>query len=103
MIRKVSYFSILLITLGGLVIGCSDDSSRITSPGVETQWEDFLATGTDEPGVVLDYEEYIAQGYYYPEDTTLYEDQYEDWFDDLGHPSDNDGPSSKDFEEETCR
>ena len=103
MIRKVSYVSIVLVALGGLVVGCSDDSSRVTSPGVETQWDDFLATGTDEPGVILDFEEYIEQGYYYPEDTSLYDYQYEDLFDDLGQPSDDDGPSNKDFEDEVGR
>ena len=74
MIRKLCYFSVMLVALGGLVIGCSDDVSRVTSPEVETQWDDFLSISNDEPGVTFDVEEYISQGYYYPEDNTPVDD-----------------------------
>jgi hypothetical protein len=74
MIRKLSYFFLALVALGGLLIGCSDDISRVTSPGGETQLNDLLSTSNDEPGVTFDVEEYISQGYYYPEDNTPVDD-----------------------------
>ena len=95
MIRKLSCLSVALVALGGLVIGCSDDSSRVTSPGGETQLDDLLSASTDEPGVIIDFEDYIAQGYYYPEDDAsvddgLGQDTNDDSSDDLPtNPKDN--------------
>jgi hypothetical protein len=82
MVRKLSYFSLVLVAFGGLMIGCSDNVSRITSPVVQSQWDDFLSTSADEPGVTFDVEEYISQGYYYPEDETSVDDGLDQYTND---------------------
>jgi hypothetical protein len=89
MVRKLSYFSLVLVAFGGLMIGCSDDVSRVTSPAVESQWDDFLPTSADEPGVTFDVEEYISQGYYYPEDETSVDDGLDQYTNDdvINNPS----------------
>jgi len=74
MIRKLSYFSVLLIALGGLVINCSDDSSRVTSPLEENYPDNLLSTDADLPGPATDFDEYISQGFYYPDDETSVDD-----------------------------
>ena len=74
MIRKLSCFSVLLIALGGLAIGCSNDSSRVTSPGEEIHPSNHLSTDATLPGTVTDLDGYISQGFYYPDDETSTDD-----------------------------
>jgi len=99
MFRKTSCLMVLLIVLGGLAIGCSDETSRITNPAEDTRWDELLSTGADEPGITLDFEEYISQGYYYPEDPAVNGNPYVE----LGQPSDDDIVSDKDIDDMACR
>jgi hypothetical protein len=74
MIRKLSYFSVLLIALGGLAISCSDDSSRVTNPGEESDLDNHLSNDATLPGTATDIYGYISQGFYDPNGDTAVDD-----------------------------
>lgn len=74
MIRKLSCFSVLLIALGSLAIGCSDDSSRVTNPGDESNLDNHLSTDATLPGTATDIYGYISQGFYDPDGEAAVDD-----------------------------
>ena len=78
---------VMLALLAGLASGCSDDVSRITSPAETNQWDDVLATSTDDPGITFDVEEYFAELDYYPGDTPPEDENV--FYDELGDSHDD--------------
>jgi len=89
MTRKLGSFSVLLIVLGCLSIGCSDDSSRVTGPGEGIVPTDLLSTNVDWPAG-------SAQDYIYPEEETVMDDDEGlDSYDYPYEPFINDDPSNK--------
>ena len=97
MTRKLGSFSVLLIVLGCLSIGCSDDSSKVTGPGEGIVPTDLLSTNVDWPaGSAQDLDEYVAQGYFDPdEETVMDDDEGLDSYDYPYEPFINDDPSNK--------
>jgi len=90
MVRKQVFCSLALAVLFCLAaVGCSDDTSRVVSPGTADN-SDLLATDSDWPDGNLGMEEYIAQGYYdinvesdLPEDDWGYtQEDPDEWYDD---------------------
>ena len=103
MFAKLIACSLSLAVLGCLMLGCSDDIQRVTSPGSAIQ-SDPLSTGID--GSLGQTETVTDTGYvYYPYDTTLADDgeDWSDYEDPMDRFNNDDNGSNKPIDNELDR